>query len=96
MMFNDAGPSYVAFDQEKQAQAAILCSLLGAAFGSLAGTRSATARRTTRLPTHRLVMATVAALAQDPGIRLDDGWRYSNSDEMTPARKRSWPRRARF
>jgi AraC-like DNA-binding protein len=64
MMFNDAGPSYAAFDEAKQAKAAILCAVLGAALGSLVRARGA---RRDRLPVHRLVMATVAMLAQDPG-----------------------------
>ena len=65
MMFNDAGPSYAAFDEAKQAKAAILCSVLGAALGSLARARNA---KTDRLPMHRHVMAAVAMLAQDPGV----------------------------
>jgi len=68
MMFNDAGPSYAAFDEAKQAKAAILCSVLGAALGSLARARSA---KTDRLPMHRHVMAAVAMLAQDPGVGVD-------------------------
>jgi transcriptional regulator GlxA family with amidase domain len=68
MMFNDAGPSYAAFDEAKQARAAILCSVLGAALGSLARARSA---KTDRLPMHRHVMATVAMLAQDPGVGVN-------------------------
>jgi AraC-like DNA-binding protein len=65
MMFNDAGPSYAAFDETKQAKAAILCSVLGAALGSLTRARNA---RTRRWPLHRTVMAAVAMLAQDPGV----------------------------
>ncbi len=71
MMFNDAGPSHTAFDEGKQAQAAILCSLLGAALGSLPGTREVGTVTTNRLPAHRLVMASVAMLAQDPGVRAE-------------------------
>jgi AraC-like DNA-binding protein len=68
MMFNDAGPSYAAFDEAKQAKAAILCSVLGAALGSLSRPRRGKAER---LPLHRLVMAAVAMLAQDPGVGVD-------------------------
>jgi AraC-like DNA-binding protein len=71
MMFNDAGPSDAAFDEGKQAQAAILCSLLGTALGSLPGAREVETGGTDRLPVHRLVMASVAMLAQDPGVRAD-------------------------
>jgi AraC-like DNA-binding protein len=62
LMFNDAGPKQAAFDEAKQARAAILCSLLGTVLGSLAGGR---------LPTHRLVMAAVGMLVQDPGMELE-------------------------
>ena len=65
MMFNDAGASHAAFDEAKQAKTAILCSVLGAALGSLARARNAT---TDRLPMHRHVMSAVAMLAQDPGV----------------------------
>jgi AraC-like DNA-binding protein len=71
VMFNDAGPSRAAFDEAKQAHAAILCSMLGTALGSLA--RAAKVRTATRarFPAHHLVMATVAMLVRDPGIGLD-------------------------
>ena len=65
MMFNDAGTSHAAFDETKQAKTAILCSVLGAALGSLARARNAA---TGRLPMHRHVMTAVAMLAQDPGV----------------------------
>lgn len=71
MMFNDAGPARAAFDQAKQAEAAILCSLLGTILSSLAAMRRAGTARKNRLPVHRLVMASVAMLAQDPGIGTD-------------------------
>ena len=69
MMLNDAGPFSFAFDDAKQAKAAILCSVLSAALGSLARAGSI---RTDRLPIHRLVMATVSMLAQDPGVHVSE------------------------
>jgi hypothetical protein len=54
LMVNDAGPSCAAFDEAKQARAAILCSLLGTALGSLAGRQELGTVTAGRLPTHRL------------------------------------------
>ena len=69
MMLNDAGPFSLAFDDAKQAKAAILCSVLSAALGSLDRAGSIT---TDRLSIHRLVMATVSMLAQDPGVHVSE------------------------
>jgi AraC-like DNA-binding protein len=65
VMFNDAGPSHAALDEAKQARAVMLCSVLGVSLGSLSRASSA---GSDRLPVHRLVMAAVAMLAQDPGV----------------------------
>jgi AraC-like DNA-binding protein len=62
MMFNDPGSSRAPLNEAKQAQAAILCWLLGTALGSLKATQ--------RVAVHRLRMAAVAMLLRDPGVRL--------------------------
>jgi AraC-like DNA-binding protein len=71
LMFNDAGHCHAVFDEAKQAQAALLCSLLGTALGALRRTQLAGAVAD-RLPMHRLVMAAVAMLSQDPGVGLGE------------------------
>jgi RNA polymerase sigma-70 factor, ECF subfamily len=68
MMCNDAGLSRAAFEEAKQAQLAILCSVLGTALASLTGTHKRGNAGADHLPAHRLVMAAVAMLAQDPGV----------------------------
>ena len=70
LLFNDAGPTYAAFDKTKQAQVTMLCSVLGPALASLARAKTEDAPRG-RLPGHRLVMASLAMIAQDPGVHID-------------------------
>jgi AraC-like DNA-binding protein len=70
MTFNDAGPSHADFDERKQAQVTMLCSVLGPALASLARAKTKDVP-SERLPVHRLVMATIAMIAQDPGVGVD-------------------------
>jgi AraC-like DNA-binding protein len=70
MAFNDAGPSHADFDETKQAEMTMLCSVLGPALASLARAKTKDVA-SERLPVHRLVMASVAMIAQDPGVGVD-------------------------
>jgi hypothetical protein len=70
LMFNDAGPGQAAFDEVKQAQAAILCSLLGAALGPLAGAHEVGAVTTDGR--NRLRLDCVAFLMASGGTCLAD------------------------
>ncbi len=60
MMLNYAGASQAPLDQAKQIQAAMLCRVLGTAFGSLATAKP--------LRAHRMLMGAVALLLRDPCI----------------------------
>jgi AraC-like DNA-binding protein len=64
MMVNDSGASPTPLDRVKQAQAAILCSLLGTALGSLAATHD--------VRVHHLLMAAVAMLLEDAAVGRED------------------------
>jgi len=70
MTFNDAGPAHARFDETKQAELTMLCSVLGPALASLARAKAKDVP-SERLPVHRLVMASVAMIAQDPGVGVD-------------------------
>jgi AraC-like DNA-binding protein len=64
LMFNDAGCADARLDEAKQAQAVILCWVLGTALGAL--------RMPGQRPVHRLRIAAVAMLLRDPGVRLPE------------------------
>jgi AraC-like DNA-binding protein len=64
MMVNDSGALPAPLDRVKQAQAAILCSLLGTTLRSLAATPE--------LRVHHLLMAAVAMLLEDPAVGRED------------------------
>jgi AraC-like DNA-binding protein len=72
VMVNDAGPSETPFAETKQALAAILCSVLGPAFAARRrGTEVTGVAVAGDLPVHRLVTSTLAMLAQDPGVTVN-------------------------
>lgn len=58
------------FDETKQAELTMLCSVLGPALASLARAKTKDVP-SERLPVRRLVMASVAMIAQDPGVGVD-------------------------
>jgi AraC-like DNA-binding protein len=60
MMLNDAGASHAPVDRTKQAQLAMLCTLLATTLASLAATHP--------LQAHHLLMAAVAMLLRDPRV----------------------------
>jgi AraC-like DNA-binding protein len=69
MMFNDAGLTDAPVDEGKQAHAAILCSLLGTMLDPTRGSPGRNPAPSAGAPGHnRLVTATVALLAKDPGM----------------------------
>jgi len=72
MMFNHAGTAHAPVDRVKQAEVAILCSMLGSVLGSLAGDGRVGTVATKRLPLHRIVMAGIAMLADDPRLKTDE------------------------
>jgi len=70
MIVNDAGSCHDDLDETKQAELAMLCSVLGPALASLARTK-ANDLASGPVPAHRLVMASIAMIAQDPGVGVD-------------------------
>jgi len=68
MLFNDTGVSGQPVDEAKQAHAAILCSLLGTILDPTRGPLGQGAPAAEESSARRLVTATIAMLAKDPGM----------------------------
>jgi len=68
MLFNDTGVSGQPVDEAKQAHAAILCSLLGTILDPTRGPLGHGAPAAEESSARRLVTATIAMLAKDPGM----------------------------
>jgi AraC-like DNA-binding protein len=68
MLFNDTGLTGAPVDESKQAQAAILCSLLGTILDPLRGPVGRNAAPGAESSGQRLVAAAVEMLAKDPGM----------------------------
>ena len=68
MLFNDTGVTGQPVDEAKQAHAAILCSLLGTLLDPTRGPLGHGAPAAEESSARRLVTATIAMLAKDPGM----------------------------
>ena len=68
MMFNDAGAPGDAVDEPKQAQLAVLCSMLGTMLDPVRGWRVRCSVPPGSSPSQRLVAATVEMLDRDPAL----------------------------
>jgi AraC-like DNA-binding protein len=68
MMVNDAGPTGDGFDEAKQAQVAVLCSMLGTMLDPVRGWRVRCGVPPGSSPSQRLVAATVEMLDRNPGL----------------------------
>jgi len=68
MMFNDVGAAADALDEVKQAQLAVLCSMLGTMLDPVRGWRVRCGVPPGSSPSQRLVAATVEMLDRDPGL----------------------------
>jgi AraC-like DNA-binding protein len=68
MLFNDAGVSGAPVDAAKQAQAAILCALIGSVLDPVRGSRGLGGVTSDESSQRGLASAVVALLAKDPGL----------------------------
>ena len=68
MMFNDAGLTGAAVDEAKQAQAAILCMMLGSLLDPVRGLLGRRAGTLFESPSQSIVSSTVEMLNREPGL----------------------------
>lgn len=83
MLFNDAGISDAPVDEDKQAHAAILCSLLGTILDPVHGSLGRGSAPPGESRNRRLAAATVGMLAKDPAL---GGKEISDALDISPSR----------
>jgi AraC-like DNA-binding protein len=83
MMFNDAGLTDAPIDERKQADAALLCSLLGTILDPLRGSLGRGSAPSGESPHYRLVSATVRLLTKNPAL---GGKEIAGQLQISPSR----------